>query len=352
MVMKICYLLESTELSGGVRVVFDQARVLAKKGHKVQIRALRGDHSWYPYPIDVQYVKRLDEPFEKHSKPEALVCTYWSTVSPGLSLNIYPTFHLCQGYEGGFPELESVHDQIEFIYRLKIPKITIGEWISQQLIERFGHSEFPIHCIGQIVDTTLYHPKRLNWTNLEFYKKNRKPRVLIVGDCFVFSKGIEDGLQAIERLRLQGHKLSLIRVSIMSNTRKDEQEFTPIDEYHFRLDPKQMASIYRRSDLLLAPNRVAEGFGLPFAEALASGVPAVATRIPSYLSFDQKQDYACFVRDNDYKAMAGAISLVLNDHKLRKKLQKKGPNIIRKRFDAESVILRLEQVIESYKRFQ
>lgn len=57
--LKICYLLESTNLSGGVRVVFDQTRVLRERGHEVKVRALFGDHMWYPYSVDVDYVSDL-----------------------------------------------------------------------------------------------------------------------------------------------------------------------------------------------------------------------------------------------------------------------------------------------------
>ena len=58
--IKICYLLESADLGGGVRVVFDQARTLSAIGHEVVIRACFGDHSWYPYPVNIRYVEKTD----------------------------------------------------------------------------------------------------------------------------------------------------------------------------------------------------------------------------------------------------------------------------------------------------
>jgi glycosyltransferase involved in cell wall biosynthesis len=45
------------------------------------------------------------------------------------------------------------------------------------------------------------------------------------------------------------------------------------------LERRQLAALYRRADLLLLPSE-AEGFGLPLAEALACGCPAVASDIP------------------------------------------------------------------------
>jgi glycosyltransferase involved in cell wall biosynthesis len=45
--------------------------------------------------------------------------------------------------------------------------------------------------------------------------------------------------------------------------------------------PEAVAAALRRCDLMLFPARPGEGFGLPLLEALACGVPAVASRLPS-----------------------------------------------------------------------
>jgi glycosyltransferase involved in cell wall biosynthesis len=46
------------------------------------------------------------------------------------------------------------------------------------------------------------------------------------------------------------------------------------------LDRRTLAAVYRRADLALQPSD-AEGFGLPLAEALACGTPALASAIPA-----------------------------------------------------------------------
>ena len=340
--MRICYLLESTELCGGVRVVFDQARALARRGHQVLVRTLNGEHNWYPYPVQVDYVSRLSQPFPHHTEPDVVVGTFWTTIDPAIKIMAPLTVHLCQGYEGALVEYSHMLGAIEAAYLTPIPKITIGEWLSDQLKADFGTQAFPIFCIGQIVDTDLFHPAPYIWHRL--WSFCRPPfRILVAGLYESSCKGVADGLKAVTIMRQQGEPVHLIRVS-PGKLSKQEASVTEIDEYHTMISPRAMASLYRRAHLFLAPSLKAEGFGLPFAESLASGLPAVATMIPSHLSFSKEKDYACFVPEADPEAMAQAGYKVLHNRALRHRLRRRGPSVIRRRFRAYEVTRHLEAV--------
>jgi glycosyltransferase involved in cell wall biosynthesis len=156
-------------------------------------------------------------------------------------------------------------------------------------------------------------------------------------------KGVEDGLKAVAIMRQQGEPVHLIRVSL-GELSKQETFLTEIDEYHTMISPRAMASLYHRAHLFLAPSGKAEGFGLPFAEALASGLPVVATMIPSHLSLSKEKDYACFVPEADPEAMAQAGCQVLHDRVLCHRLQRRGPSLVRRHFRAEEVARCLEAV--------
>jgi phosphatidylinositol alpha-mannosyltransferase len=109
-----------------------------------------------------------------------------------------------------------------------------------------------------------------------------------------------------------------------------------------------MARLYHQADLLLAPSHSPEGFGLPFAEALASGLPAVATAIPSYLSLSEVRDYAWFVPEGDAEAMAKGVKKLLLDVPYRRRLNKRGPSVVRARFNKTVVAQRLESSFERW----
>lgn len=341
--MEICYLLETTDLWGGVRIVFDQARALQKLGCQVRIRALGGDHRWYPHPIDIDYVGDLALPFsDPKSAPEVVVATFWRTVESAVRLKRSSAFHLCQGYEGDYEEYLNMRPAIESAYRLQIPKITIAEWLSDLLRERFGAGAFPIFCVGQIVDLELFRPLPFPKRVLSRLGK-RKTTVLLVGHFDVSFKGIRDGLNAVRLMREKGYDINLIRVSPVDSYSK-EAAITHPDEYHVHVSPARLVRIYQRSDLFLSPSLAQEGFGLPFAEALGCGIPSVATAIPSYLGLDRAHDYACFVPERDPEAMAKAAMAIIDGDIPGRRLGKRGVEVVNDKFRGELVAARLTEI--------
>lgn len=340
--MKICYLLESTELSGGVRIVFDQARALQMKGHNVVVRALSGDHNWYPHKIVIDYVSDLLTDFKDKQTPDIVIATFWTTVTAAIKLKSKLTFHLCQGYEGSFMEYASLRSEIESVYRLPLAKITIGKWLSDILKNNFEKDNFTIYNIGQIVDLEIFRPLPAN--EKQFPQPiSKQVKILIVGHFGMSVKGIPYALHAVKLLREKGIEVYLIRVSPV-NLITEEISITQIDEYHTHISPLEMVKIYQKSDLFLSPSLAQEGFGLPFAEALACGIPTVATAIPSYLDFDTTHDYARFVPEKDPVAMANAALNIIKDSSLQKRLRDRGIEIINNNFRSDMVAERLETI--------
>lgn len=335
--MKICYLLESTELSGGVRIVFDQARALQSRGHHVIVRALTGDHSWYPHEIAIDYVPDLSSDFKDNQTPDIVVATFWTTVNAAVKLKGKLKFHLCQGYEGSFMEYTALRPDIEAVYKTPIAKITIGEWLSAILENNFGKDSFTIHDVGQIVDLEIFRPLPVR------QPASKQVRILIVGHFGMSVKGIPYALHAVKLLREKGIEVYLTRVSPV-NLIAEESDLTAIDEYHTHISTSEMVKAYQKNDLLLSPSLAQEGFGLPFAEALACGIPTVATAIPSYLDFDPVHDYTCFVPEKDPVAMASAAFSIIKDTQLQEHLRKRGIEVINKKFRNEFVAEKLEAI--------
>ena len=82
-----------------------------------------------------------------------------------------------------------------------------------------------------------------------------------------------------------------------------------------------MSALYSGADVFVFPSFL-EGFGLPPLEAMACGVPVVATNrtsVPEVLG-----DAPLYVDPSDHEAMSEAIQAVLEDSDLKSRLIESG----------------------------
>jgi len=344
--LNICYLLESAALCGGVRVVLDQARSLIASGHRVSILALHGDADWYPYPISLCQVSDFVSAAAS-IKPDVVVATFWTTVAPALACGAPLTVHLCQGLEYDVREYNDRVSAIEEAYAHPIPKLTVGPWLDAKLRQRFGVDAFPIVCVGQSVDTDLYRPVSPWQRVFSAWPARQGVRVLLPG-LFEFSgKGISFALRAVRALRAEGREVHLVRVSTQPQNLL-ESEITLINEYHQAVTPRVMAELYRNADVVLTPSTEEEGFGLPFAEAMACGRAVVATKIRSYLSLVGGRDCAMLVPAGDVEALIVAMRTLMDDAGLRRRMGREGAALMRGRFEAAVVAQNIESAFRGW----
>lgn len=82
-----------------------------------------------------------------------------------------------------------------------------------------------------------------------------------------------------------------------------------------------LAYLYRRASVLVYPSE-AEGFGLPIAEALASGLPVVANDRPALREAGGPS--TLYASASDAEAFAAALSRALTDSALRQQMTEQG----------------------------
>ena len=116
-------------------------------------------------------------------------------------------------------------------------------------------------------------------------------------------------------------------------------------EFHVALPTNEMARLFASCDFFLGPSRSEEGFGLPAAEAMASGLPSVLSEIPSFLSWDDVHDYAAFAADGDGVALGERLAKLIADPELAERLARRGRAVV-EQFRAERTAQRLEQWFE------
>jgi glycosyltransferase involved in cell wall biosynthesis len=295
--VRITYVLPRLELGGGIKVVFQHADLLAERGEEVTLLGEGPKPSWI-----VSTLPYLDYSRGRPTLPEQdlVIATFWTTFSLARELSAGPVAHFCQGYEGGLVHLRPVLPQIEAAYALPLPAITVSPHLQELLWVRFGRE-------GTVVPPPVDPAFR---PLLRLFPR-RRPWVVIPGIFEAEVKGIPTALAAVRQLQEEGLPCRVLRISVLPLSAAEERLLSP-DRFLCSVPPREVAREVPRCDLLLFPSRAEEGFGLPLLEAMASRVPAVASRIPSTVAMLEGNEEAVpLVSPEDPGAFAAAARALL-----------------------------------------
>lgn len=323
--MKIAYLLEDTELAGGIRVAVAHGDALTDRGHEVTLVTKGGPLTWRSSRARWLYVRAFEE--LDANAFDFVVGTFWTTLATAHSLAGNRAVHFCQGYEGGFTAYQAQRSLIDEAYRLPLPKITVSPHLVPICRALYDDATY----VGQIVDDAFFQPHTTH---------DGKPRVLLVGPAQADFKGIDVGYKAVRHARSLGADFDLIRASQWPAA--GDEPVNLAAEFHVALPTSEMARLFASCDFFLGPSRSEEGFGLPAAEAMASGVPAVLSEIPSFLSWDDIHDYASFAAENDGVAMGQKLAELMSHPSLATRQAQRARTVV-EQFRTEKTALRLER---------
>jgi glycosyltransferase involved in cell wall biosynthesis len=325
--LSIAYLLDSTELFGGVKVALLQAEALARRGHRVTVVSPDAPPAWFPL-MRSRFERSAFSDSAALVDAQVRVATFWETVEPALAGARGPVFHLCQGYEGEISYYEERWGAIERVYRAPTRKLAISATLAQRLA-RLGFG--PVANVGQAFEGESFFPAPPR-------PANDPPEVLVVGPLEIDFKGVAIALEGLALWRGRGGRFRLRRVSYFPCSNA-ERLWNLADEYHHRVPPERMPFAYRAADLFIGASRVEEGFGLPSLEALACGVPAVLSDVPGQREIGG--DAAWYFEDGNPESLAEALPRALSEE-ARARARVAGPAAAA-RYDTARVARRLEE---------
>jgi glycosyltransferase involved in cell wall biosynthesis len=266
--MRVTYVLPFPELNGGNKVIFQHARLLAERGDEVTLLGEGPRPDWIEVPRYHDY-SRADA--RDLPRQDLVIATYWTTVALARGLGLGPVAHFCQGYEGDLEHLDGEREAIEAAYRLPLPTLTVTPYLAAQLAERFGRR-------SRVVPPPLDSHFRPRWWR-GWLGPRRRPWIAVPGIFEAPVKGVPTALAAVSALRGRGIPCRVLRISVLPLSDAERAGAAP-DRALVGVHPREVARELSRCDLLMLASRDAEGFGLPVLEAMASGVPVVASRIP------------------------------------------------------------------------
>lgn len=323
--MKIVFILEGSDLSGGAKVVLDQAQELSRRGWEVVIVSKEDKILWHPME-NIRFMKSVD----LKGLPEADVgiATFWTTVLPAYESGKFKKlFHFCQGYEGSFPPYENIKNEIDRAYSLPVPKLLIAPYLKKIIEEKFNSKTY---LLGQFVDRKNFYPPPK--------KDFKKPYIFsVVGPYEVDLKGVKDALKGLKIVK-EKYPIRVFRASTFFIS-KEEEDLKVVDGFFHHLLPEEMGNFYRMCHFHIQASHREEGFPLPPLEAFACKTIPIISDIPSFVDLPFLK-----FKEGDIQDLAEKVETLLKEENFE--VYFKDYDEIMEEFSLKRVVDRFENILK------
>jgi GT2 family glycosyltransferase/glycosyltransferase involved in cell wall biosynthesis/Tfp pilus assembly protein PilF len=315
--LNVTYLTVHHGVAGGSKVIFEHVNRLIERGHEAKIVSHWPSPKWFDLHAEV-----IKAPFnsELHeyipAKSDVVVGTFWTQMLDLAKSPYGARMFYAQGDQNIFEKDESrrtpdyrqdiqvLADKNQYV---PVSMFAVSSGLGS-LIKKYYDRDCDV--IPGAIDTTLFKPHKR--------KKNRKPRILMVGAEGLIFKGLHYANKAFQKIK-ETRDVEVVWVSPQPRKSKQIQ----CDVYIESPSQAELGKIYADCDVFVSAS-IYDAFPLPPLEAMACGTPVVASINEGTLSYinDGENCLAVPVRDAD--AIAEAVNRILGDDLLRERLIKGG----------------------------
>jgi len=180
----------------------------------------------------------------------------------------------------------------------------------------------------------------------------QKPTVLFVGglDQAHYFKGLDVLFRAVRPIIDRLEKLIVVGDGDLRPYYQKQCQQLAIEhkvEFAGGIPAPELASFYQRADLLVLPsiNRN-EAFGLVLLEAMASGLPVIATNLPGVRSVFKHGQQGLIARPADPADLKAKLLKLIDNPEFRSRLGKQGRDLAAKHYSWQTVAEQLDRALK------
>ena len=352
--MKINFIVPEITRTGGMRVIFEYANRLTERGHNVILYSPNIPFNNFmgmfrPYFIKYRFNYAKDRLINKNKLPEnsfrkifeikylwlinnlnvrdadATVATSWTSsyAVNRLSESKGKKLYLIQDYEQWNSNIEYVDKS----YSLPMQRITVSKYLQELMRERFNSDSVVI--LNGIDFGIFNNPEK---------KFNEQKQILFM-DHLLENKNSEVAIEIVKKLKT---KYPSLRIKCFGM-----RKYHSLPDYiDFIEDPddKQIADLYRESDIFLFTSR-SEGFGLPPAEAMACKCALVGNAVAAVPEFAENMVSAILTSPENPEELFKGAEYLLNNAVELKRISLAGYENVRKILNWDIAVDKFESLL-------
>ena len=223
----------------------------------------------------------------------------------------------------------------------KLNKIITPSYNSKKdIVDDFKVADKNISVINNGLDTNIFRLiKKDNFKN--------NYQLITTASADVPLKGLDYTLYALSNLKKTYPEISLNIIGKLKKNGHTERLIEKLDiknniRFHSGISKEDIVHLYSKSSIAIVSS-LYEGFGYPVIEAMACGVPLIATKtasIPELVS-----DKALLVQPKNHDEIAAGINKIFNDYEGYKKKAIANITYIKERFNWDVIALEYNKII-------
>lgn len=193
--------------------------------------------------------------------------------------------------------------------------LVVNQTLKNKILE-LGINPDKVYITPNAVDVDKFNPDNKQLP-VDVKIRHDKPVVLFVGNL-VYQKGVEYLLEA-KKLMNTGAELLIVGDGPLRHDLEKKVRDNEIQDVVFVGARRDVEKIMPSADLFVLPS-ISEGFPITILEAMASGLPVVATRVGGIPEVMDK-DVGIMVEPSDPGELARAIDVILEDQALKNSMK-------------------------------